>query len=101
MLEKAWGEDRCEFNLFVLPAGDRMYKTFPGARITPVDGGVLVGREGHVEIEAETEEDEQEGDADGASVGQEGNGEDGNEQGIGGPAPEAGVVWTGDPHPVG
>ena len=101
LFEKAGGEDGGECDAFVLPAGDGVHEAFPCAGVAPVDGGVLVGGEGHVEVEAEAEEDEHEGDADGASVGEEGYGEGGDEEGKGGPAPEAGVVGAGDPHPVG
>ena len=100
LFEEAGGEDGGEFDAFVLPAGDGVHEAFPGAGIAPVDGRVLVGGEGHVEIEGEAEEDEEEGDADGATVGKKGDGEGGEGDGVDRPAPEAGVFGAGDPHPV-
>ena len=69
MFEKSRGEDGSEFNAFVLASSDGVHEAFPGAGIAPVDGGILVGREGHVEIEAETKEDEKKGYANGSPIG--------------------------------
>ena len=52
LFEKAGSEDGGEFNTFVLATGDGVHKAFPCSWIAPVDGRILVGRKGHVEIEA-------------------------------------------------
>ena len=89
-----------EFDAFILAAGDGVHESLPCTRVAPVDRRVLVGRDGHVEVETKSNEHDEKGGADNLSVRQCEGGDNWNEQGIDRPNPEASFFGAGIPHEV-